>query len=288
MQSFIFTLGGLSDDPTHIYASKAVANQVAFTTLDEYIYFASYSASTLSIDFSVVLGTGWSIKALVAVEAVQKLIVFYEFEGVYYIIDEGAGHAKQAVVSGKRVYGAEYMDGFQFTLVLDFIPPAKTSFTSLNITDLIPCEASCLTCDGGLTANDCTSCAAPNYLNKVTGACGPTCPDGTWQDGVKNECTECDVSCATCSDGTVNGCITCVGARSFNGAGECAKVCPDGKWEKVVGTVKTCELCDSTCTLCVGAALTCTKCSGDRYLSGNSCVLTCPDGQFGDAATNTC
>ena len=288
MSSSISTLWGLSEDTTHMYVSKAIANQVSFTTWDENLYFASMTGTTLAIDATIILGTGWSPIALVAVEVVQKLIVFYEYEGIYYIIDEGVGHAKQSVAFGKRVYGATYMEGYQFTLALTFIPPAKTSFTSLNITDLIPCETSCLTCNGGLSANDCTSCAAPKYLNKVSGACGLTCPDGTWQDGVKNECTECDVSCSTCSDGTVNGCITCVGARSFNGAGECAKVCPDGKWQQIIGLVKTCELCDTTCTLCTGSALTCTKCSGDRYLSGSSCVLTCPDGQFGEAATNTC
>ena len=94
MQTQISILTGLPDDPTHLYVSKAVANQVSFTTWDENLTFASYTGTTLAIDTNVILGTGWSPIALVPVEVVQKLIVFYEFEGIYYIVDEGAGHAK--------------------------------------------------------------------------------------------------------------------------------------------------------------------------------------------------
>ena len=102
----------VSDDPTHCYASKAVANQIAYTTWTENIYFSTVSATAITLDSTIVLGTGNSPSGLAAVEPVAKLIVFYEFENIYYIVDEGAGHAKQAVASGVANHGAVYMHGF--------------------------------------------------------------------------------------------------------------------------------------------------------------------------------
>ena len=47
--------------------------------------------------------------------------------------------------------------------------------------------------------------------------------------------------------------------------------------------------CDSTCYTCDGTtANDCTKCIGNRYLSGKKCVTECPSDQYGDSATNTC
>ena len=94
MQTSISTLFGLTDDVSHIYVSKAVANQISFTTYDHFLYFASYTGTTLAVESSVALGTDYWPIAIVPLEEVQKLIVFYETEGTYFIIDEGAGHAK--------------------------------------------------------------------------------------------------------------------------------------------------------------------------------------------------
>ena len=181
MASNLSTLAGTAGDPTFIYVSKAVANQVAYTTEDENLYFASMTGSVISAVSTVTLGvSGWAVTGLLALEPVSKLMIFYEYEGTYYIVDELAGHAKVNVPTGLRYKMATYMVGYQFTIAIPYLSGVKATLTSLNITDLLPCDTSCNTCNGGLSANDCSSCAPPNYLNKVAGSCGLVCPNGTW------------------------------------------------------------------------------------------------------------
>ena len=39
---------------------------------------------------------------------------------------------------------------------------------------------------------------------------------------------------------------------------------------------RKCNTCDVTCTTCLDTALTCTSCSGIRFLSGSTCYTECP------------
>lgn len=43
----------------------------------------------------------------------------------------------------------------------------------------------------------------------------------------------------------------------------------------------------STCESC-STGTTCDSCSGSRYLSGSSCVTSCPSGTYADTSSNTC
>ena len=69
------------------------------------------TGSSLSITSSVLLGSGWSPTGLAVVEPASKLVVFYEYEGIYYIVDEGPGNAVVSVSTGKRYYSAVYIVG---------------------------------------------------------------------------------------------------------------------------------------------------------------------------------
>ena len=117
---------------------------------------------------------------------------------------------------------------------------------AFNLTDIIACHASCNTCAGVPTIDGCTSCSPPNFLNG--GSCGLTCPPNKYKDLITNECGNCDPSCATCSSGAINGCLTCIPSRVDNGSGDCSKSCPPGKYLDIPS--KTCIACDASCKTC--------------------------------------
>jgi len=45
--------------------------------------------------------------------------------------------------------------------------------------------------------------------------------------------------------------------------------CVTGFYEKIVGNIKTCDFCNSSCLTCVDNSFKCTKCSTLKYLSDN-------------------
>jgi len=69
-------------------------------------------------------------------------------------------------------------------------------------------------------------------------------------------CLNCDSSCATCSDGSPNGCIAC----------------PDGSL--AMGGV--CPSCTPPCATCTSNPTECTNCQNPYYLSDTSCFPSCP------------
>ena len=186
----------------------------------------------------------------------------------------------QFFISGVMVKGTQFLAVLTGTWGVW----SQTTLHAVNITDLIPCHSSCNTCAGLPTETGCTSCAPPNFLNE--GSCGPTCPLNKYKNLETNECDLCDPSCASCFSGAMNGCLTCVPSRVYNGNGDCRKTCPAGKYLDV--PLKTCFPCDKTCKTCQPDVTTCTACNAPLFLSGTSCVPKCPDGQFGDASDNTC
>ena len=85
------------------------------------------------------------------------------------------------------------------------------------LSDIVSCHSTCKSCAGITTEVGCTACNSPKFLNE--GQCGLECPAGKFKNYGTNTCDLCDPSCATCTDGGFNGCVTCISSRFYNGDG---------------------------------------------------------------------
>lgn len=63
----------------------------------------------------------------------------------------------------------------------------------------------------------------------------------------------------------------------------CLNVCPDGTYPDASNI---CQSCISPCSTCTDAAI-CLSCVSNNWLSGQSCVSTCPD-RFYNASNGRC
>ena len=169
-------------------------------------------------------------------------------------------------------------------------------------------ERDCYTCTSN-TPNSCESCYAGTYLTP-SNTCEEFCPDGWWGDASTKTCKQCyvydvavpsDQSCATCTAGNSDNCLTCNSPYFFDSStgstGKCVSTCPDGYWGDSVNNV--CSPCYESnpgdnvqsCKTCSGeGAAKCLTCHiGVFYHSvGESCLLSCPTGYFAESATYTC
>ena len=79
----------------------------------------------------------------------------------------------------------------------------------------------------------------------------------------------------------------CTGSFLLNNF--CYQSCPAGYYNNANSGNPICTLCDTTCLECVSAGPTaCIKCATDvsflhTELTGNSCMVTCPNGYYGNA-----
>lgn len=99
----------------------------------------------------------------------------------------------------------------------------------------------------------------------------------------------CNYPCKTCESTNKSTCNSCliVTPALYLQSNACVTVCDEGKYP----LNGVCENCNSTCVACATTNKdTCTKCghTGFEYLSGTTCVGTCPDGTFGNTVSNTC
>ncbi|KRX03297.1 Insulin-like growth factor binding protein, N-terminal [Pseudocohnilembus persalinus] len=140
----------------------------------------------------------------------------------------------------------------------------------------VACDSRCKGCyASGNTA--CTSCATTAYKIVGTDTCVTTCPAGYYASISTNTCQLCDISCSQCTGPYQTGCT--------NG------FCNDGFYYYTVGS--ECSTCDYKCSLCYGGYDTeCTECKNNYFLNvlntGNTCLITCPAGQWGNTLTNEC
>ena len=133
----------------------------------------------------------------------------------------------------------------------------------------------CLTCDK--FDGNCTSCqpsATPQtYLVLYTDmnqTCSSSCPFGTYPNSANYICTNCDVTCRTCSAGGPANCITCANSFFQNGG--------------------VCQACDPKCSTCSGTATYCLSCplNGNSALYNNDCVTNCPALYYKRVADSVC
>ena len=140
-----------------------------------------------------------------------------------------------------------------------------------------------------------------------TGSCSVSCPGGYYPAGSPTwQCLPCwqgngptYYSCATCSGGLETDCNSCNSGYFLypNTGGHCLKSCPSGFWSDSL--TRKCMPCYSSlagpyysCTTCwEGANDNCNSCNSGTFLhpnTGGQCLELCPDGFWGDSATNKC
>ena len=118
------------------------------------------------------------------------------------------------------------------------------------------------------------------------------CPAAQYGRLNDSTCQSCAAGCASCTDATVNDCLSCNNFNSsvafYKWANEttCSSTCPDGQF--VSATLShQCAYCASNCITCLGRADNCTFKGGCRtgsFFSNSSfdCVTLCPAGLYGD------
>ncbi|KAK6475234.1 proprotein convertase subtilisin/kexin type 5-like isoform X1 [Huso huso] len=155
--------------------------------------------------------------------------------------------------------------------------PPKTFLHDDQFT-CMACHKQCESCNGP-NANDCQTCALPNYL--YNGTCLRVCSAGTFEsseeaDGVElGFCSACDHVCATCTGASPKDCTTC-SSGYFKFMRLCVLHCPAGYYR---GTTR-CEKCDPSCRLCSGPGpQACLSCPPHMLqLDGTrQCVEHCPE-----------
>lgn len=131
------------------------------------------------------------------------------------------------------------------------------------------------------TSSDCISCLSGYYLNPAVGgvkSCLTTCPADRYPNALTNTCDSCSLACITCTGSTQYTCQSCnTGNYLFASNYTCSSNCPSGYY-KDAGFV--CTPCPNECTLCSTPAI-CTGCQPSYFLSGSSCIGTCPGGTYG-------
>ena len=151
----------------------------------------------------------------------------------------------------------------------------------------VACSALCATCAG---AGACTTCIAGYYKNSATSDCETTCLTTEYPDIATGTCTACTTGCGRCVATGTDSCSTCTGSFFLAvGTTTCATTCPAGQFAPITGNV--CSLCSTTCATC-SAVNTCLTCkfigTATAYLSGTTCVTSCPTATFADPVNNVC
>jgi len=92
----------------------------------------------------------------------------------------------------------------------------------------IQCHPDCATCSGA-NFNQCLSCPSTSPVLTSGQRCVQTCAKSEYFDSSSGTCKSCDSSCASCSGGGSNACLSCAGATDVLRAGVCTGVnCGNG------------------------------------------------------------
>jgi hypothetical protein len=121
--------------------------------------------------------------------------------------------------------------------------------TNINAYRCDACPSTCITCTSLTVCQSCTSQSIP-FNNYCYGFCNST--NTTLRYFLQDNKT-------------------------------CTSQCPIGTYSYIV----FCQLCDPICSSCYQSAKNCTSCSNGLYLSGNTCVTSCPT-QYKPSANKTC
>ena len=150
------------------------------------------------------------------------------------------------------------------------------------------CDSACATCSG--TGNSaCLSCSSPSIFKPLTSQCVPSCDPGQYpSSGTPSSCLSCNQSCLTCTGPSSTECASCNGSLYYSPSTHaCVTDCPAG-YVKSSSMANLCSPCYSDCATCSGTSSSdCLTCSSTLFFSSstNSCVSTCPSGQYGSTSS---
>jgi proprotein convertase subtilisin/kexin type 5 len=137
------------------------------------------------------------------------------------------------------------------------------------------CPANCLICQPSNNNALCTKCngEASRYLSN--GACVADCPakQYSYLDTITKEglCLACSVNCDNCVEAPFR-CLTCPASLQYLYEKRCYAAAPEGFFLNN-GVITQCL---ATCATCTTTASTCASCPLSQFLSGTTCVTTCP------------
>ncbi|EAR90732.2 zinc finger lsd1 subclass family protein (macronuclear) [Tetrahymena thermophila SB210] len=144
----------------------------------------------------------------------------------------------------------------------------------------------CIEC----TSNQCQKCNSQKILNSSNNTCIDSCPDNYYAEN--NVCKQCtNPQCKTCSTSVCNSCFLNGQNPYLNEQGNCVSKCKSTEYldEKNLKCISCSSKYGSSCLSCNSQA--CIKCDKNQFISdinNNSCVSTCPSGQYGNTTTNLC
>jgi proprotein convertase subtilisin/kexin type 5 len=116
--------------------------------------------------------------------------------------------------------------------------------------------------------------------------CYNPCPTGTFANSPN--CTQCDASCAVCTN-TPSPCTICNTGYKLSGT-VCSTTCLPQYGSTTNSSL--CVLCDVKCTVCFEISTNCSACTptapNEAFLLGTQCLTTCPTGYAALTTTHVC
>ena len=134
------------------------------------------------------------------------------------------------------------------------------------------CYEGCDDCFGGLI-NECYSCLPGFIFFGQKCFRNLSCPLGSFQNLIQEQCQDCDQACFGCTGKSFNDCVAC--AKGFLKDGRsCVVECPVGKFNDS----GICMVCDGKCIGCFGSGPSaCYECKAGYLLHGSECLDVCPE-----------
>ncbi|KAL4470078.1 hypothetical protein ABPG72_008737 [Tetrahymena utriculariae] len=163
--------------------------------------------------------------------------------------------------------------------------------STINPIQCVQCHYTCLTCQGG-QSNQCLSCD-PNMNRELSSKPSPgpaqcNCLPNYQASSGTALCTNCDISCKTCSGPTYDECLTCDTTRKLTPSGA-GNICPcnDGFYET---NQPSCKQCHYSCLTCDGPnnynCLTCLV--GSNRQNGQIPLCPCQNYFYDDGISQNC
>lgn len=142
-----------------------------------------------------------------------------------------------------------------------------------------PCNAVCMSCNGGGTGN-CYTCNYPTLV-KSGNTCAMTCIAGYGITSNAYSCVKCNATCTQCAYTNIN-CTACQTTGNFSAFlyydgltfAKCMMICPVGSVG--VNATRTCDLCATGCATCVSITTNCNSCIATYSLLNFTCYNPCP------------
>jgi len=148
------------------------------------------------------------------------------------------------------------------------------------------CDDSCASCSD--SASNCSTCKSGYFiLEDKPSTCKNTQTDGYYFNTDDENWSQCDVSCATCTDNPSN-CLSCKSGYFFfeDKPNTCTNTKTEGYYLNTVA--KIWSLCDDSCASCSDSASNCSTCKSGYFIledKPSTCKNTKKDGYYFNSDT---